>query len=882
MAEAIGLALSIVSLIKLSKTVVQSCYDYVAKAKQAPEEIQRIISEVASLQTTLEQLQRLTSDSNDERMSLLKSMEVQDGPFEACHNVLAEIQKKLQWIGDASSIRKRLLFPFQGAKLDELLQTLEKSKTSLLLALTGDQTKVILNIKKTVKDVSDQLGDIRTFEYRKEVLRWLKGADPTTNHNAARKKHAHGTGEWLLDSKEFKSGVEDDGKIMWLNGIPGAGKTVLSYTVIEYLISECKNNIEGRIAYYYFDFRDHEKQTTSGCLKSLIYQLCEQSEKIPAVVQDLHAECKSATPGLFQLTMTLIGLLDDGSKHFAVIDALDECIEEEAEQERQLFFEALQEIISSASGRYSIFIASRPEVDISCNLTELGAINFKIQNNLVDADIRSHVRACLEKEARFKKWPAPVKAQIEDRLTAGSNGMFRWASCQLDSLKRCLKPANALRELETLPETLDDTYARILKRISSTYEREMKTILIFLAFSNRPMTIQEVAEATAVNIENRLFSTEERFSDPYDMLELCSSLVSLSDLDETSKSVMRRERTNMFNWGPEIKVIQFAHFSVKEYILSERAQMTIPTTLRINPSMSHQYITELSLIYLLDFNDGKPAIIFDHEKYPLLTYAGLYWMKHLSSMRESDQANIEDLLLRLFDLDDPSNLMNCLNLYDPTSSFSLRHYGTPSLGFGRHRNKQDFETPLYYASYYGLLPIVDALLGKTIKRTRSKEELVKALEAAASGGYVAVAKRLLDEGADPNAPGRLFHRPLQAAVSSGSLETVKLLLEAGVDVNAKGGEWGSALQQAAKQGNAEIVQMLVDNGHDVNHCVETYGTALSIAALHHNDDAALVLLKSGADPNLEGEGYYKPLNAALESLGGRLPSTRQQIRGIYR
>ncbi|KAG8832783.1 hypothetical protein FRC20_007808, partial [Serendipita sp. 405] len=281
MAEAIGLALSIVSLVKLTAVVLQTCYDYVAKVKQAPEDVQKLISEVASLQTILEQLQRLTSDPNDERMSLLKSLETQHGPFTACYAVLADVQKKLRSIKDPSSLRNRLMFPFQGEKLVELLQTLEKHKTSFILALAGDQAKLTCNIEKTVNNVSDQLEDIKLLEYRKEILKWLKGSDPTTNHNTARKKHEPGTGEWLLDSKEFKSWMEEDGKIVWLNGIPGAGKTVLSSTVIEHLISECKNSIESRMAYYYFDFRDHEKQTAGGCLRSLIHQLCEQSDKIP-------------------------------------------------------------------------------------------------------------------------------------------------------------------------------------------------------------------------------------------------------------------------------------------------------------------------------------------------------------------------------------------------------------------------------------------------------------------------------------------------------------------------------------------------------------------------------------------------------------------------
>ncbi|KAG8782204.1 hypothetical protein FRC15_007339 [Serendipita sp. 397] len=883
MAEAIGLGLSIFALVKLGAVVLNTCYDYVAKAKNAPEDIQRIISEVGSLQTILEQLQRLTSDPDEEKMTLLKSLEGPNGPFKACYDVLDEIQKKLQSIKDVASLRRRLLFPFEGPKLNELLHTLEKHKTSFILAIAGDNVKATSNVEKKVDNVSNRLEDMKALEYRKEVLQWLKGADPTTNHNTARKKHEPGTGEWLLDSKEFKSWMEEDGKIMWLNGIPGAGKTVLSSTVIENLILHCKTRTGDRVAYYYFDFSDHGKQTTSGCLQSLIRQLCEQSDTIPVAVKELHADCKSTTPSLSQLTSTLIGIMNYGPKYFIAIDALDECKEEEEEHERESFFEALQEIISSTTGRYSVFIASRPEIDISRNLTELGALNFNIQRNLVDADIRSHVRACLEKEIRFKKWPIPVKAQVEDKLTAGANGMFRWAVCQLDSLKRCLKPANALRELETLPKTLEETYSRILKRVPSVYEREMKSILLLLAFSARPMTIQEVAEATAVNLENRSFSTDERFPDAYDILELCSSLVSLVDLGSDSASILRKERMNVFNWPPETKIIHFAHFSVKEYIISERARKMVSPSLVITPSTSQLHIAEMCLIYLLDFNGGKATTNFDHSEYPLLAYAALHWMTHLASMEEADLAAIEDLLLRLFDPDDSANLMNCLNLYDPVSRYTLRQYGdqTRTLGFTVHRNKQDFETPLYYACYYGLLPIVEALLGKLATRRRSAEELGTALEAAASGGYVAIVRRLLEEGADPNAPYcRKFHRPLHAGASSGSVEIVELLLVAGADVNASGGEFGTALHVAARHGSSEIIQLLIDNGHDVNPWVQMYGTALTLAARHGHDEGeygtalqaatagknesiVLLLLEFGAKVNLPCCGKFgNPLQAA--------------------
>jgi hypothetical protein len=79
-----------------------------------------------------------------------------------------------------------------------------------------------------------------------------------------------------------------------------------------------------------------------------------------------------------------------------------------------------------------------------------------------------------------------------------------------------VKPANALRQLHNLPRTLEDTYTRILQKVPSDNEREFRSILMLLAFSVRPMTIQEVAEATAVDLELQSFCADERFGDAYD------------------------------------------------------------------------------------------------------------------------------------------------------------------------------------------------------------------------------------------------------------------------------------------------------------------------------------------------------------------------------
>lgn len=127
MAE-LALALSIVSLIKLSNTVLTNCADYVDKVKNAPSDINKIINEVSGLEFILKRLSKLaapelgdyrsigendlglTSSTNkstadnpspadsDSRLTSLRALHQlrHGGPFNGCNEVLAEMAKSLR------------------------------------------------------------------------------------------------------------------------------------------------------------------------------------------------------------------------------------------------------------------------------------------------------------------------------------------------------------------------------------------------------------------------------------------------------------------------------------------------------------------------------------------------------------------------------------------------------------------------------------------------------------------------------------------------------------------------------------------------------------------------------------------------------------------
>ena len=109
---------------------------------------------------------------------------------------------------------------------------------------------------------------------------------------------------------------------------------------------------------------------------------------------------------------------------------------------------------------------------------------------------------------------------------------FRWVALQLAELAECSSEYQIMQQLKNLPEGLDDIYKRIFKAIDGKYRADTLTFLQWLAFSKRPMKIEEVAEAITVDFESRdgpNFTSMRRYTDPRDVLVRCSSLVNESE-----------------------------------------------------------------------------------------------------------------------------------------------------------------------------------------------------------------------------------------------------------------------------------------------------------------------------------------------------------------
>jgi hypothetical protein len=102
---------------------------------------------------------------------------------------------------------------------------------------------------------------------------------------------------------------------------------------------------------------------------------------------------------------------------------------------------------------------------------------------------------------------------------------FRWVFCQLNTLKKCRKMSTLKDKLDQLPKDLDETYSRILQSIEEEDSKEALAALKWLAFSERPLSLNELTETVVLGPSIRKLSDRDLLRHPTEVLAICSSLI---------------------------------------------------------------------------------------------------------------------------------------------------------------------------------------------------------------------------------------------------------------------------------------------------------------------------------------------------------------------
>ena len=468
--------------------------------------------------------------------------------------------------------------------------------------------------------------------------------------------------------------------------------------------------------------------------------------------------------------------------------------------------------------------------------------------------------------------------------------------CQLEVLRSCF-PLNIRRVLQDLPESLDNTYERILGDILKANPDRAYRLLQYLTVATRPVSVDELAEVLALNFSETkdgipVLNKDWRWGDKQRVvLAACSSLIVLVNSYDD-------------NLRKNTCFVRFAHFSVKEFLTSKRlANIKADISrfhIRLEPAHT---ITARSCLAILLQSDHN---VRTNSTSALYNYAAQHWVDHVHFGNES--LRIEYGMRPLFDPAKPY-FTAWLNSYDPDVEWTsfLRDDSDSFQSFPQRSKftslgEDDAPLCLYYAALCGFHDLTGYLITKYPQHVNAtiglnKSPLVAALRnrciqvaallhlhgavlpighngrtllhAASADGLVDVAQWLLDIGADANAQADSRGTPLYIAAMNGHSEIVRILLGHGADVNLKAAamENYTPLHKASSGGHLNVVQLLIEHGADVHARDKNQLTPLLYAK---NAETMQLLIKNGADVRAQDESQSTPLHLASSRVNAAI------------
>src|SRR6266852_727180 len=306
---------------------------------------------------------------------------------------------------------------------------------------------------------------------------------------------------------------------------------------------------------------------------------------------------------------------------------------------------------------------------------------------------------------------------------------FRWVYCQLDNLRRCM-PSSIRKALNELPITLDDTYERILQGIPKQQFQHARRLFQCIVAAIRPLRVEELAEIFAIEFgSNEVTNFVEgwRPENPEEaVLSACSSLIAIID-DQGSK------------------IVQFSHFSVKEYMTSDRLQTSdigYVCDYYIPLEPAHTGLARACVAVLIQLDEKV-----DRERvatFPLAEYASKRWLDHAKF--ENVQSQIQDDLKHLLNPKRP-HLRACIWMHNVEVRYT---YSWEDHSAAKQPPPLK-ATPLYYAAFCGFTELAKWLITTHAEDVNAKCYFDKTpLHVASQQGHVDAVRVLLDHGAQVN------------------------------------------------------------------------------------------------------------------------------------
>ncbi|KAM0543086.1 hypothetical protein ACHAO7_009558 [Fusarium culmorum] len=454
---------------------------------------------------------------------------------------------------------------------------------------------------------------------------------------ASQKRFQNTSGQWILShplvSEWLDQSSQADGKI-YLSGIPGAGKTVLTSSLITHL-KELKSSTKDSgdrftISYFYFKHDQPKKNSFVALLLSILAQLVAQDESLlDHIYHSCHSMDSQQFRSLDEVSRHVSTALQSQSRCFVMIDGLDEC--PEAPKVLEWFDNAMSKENGTSGDTDSnirLFISGQRDGILESQMSHYKMIHLDMSPGH-DQDIEQYAVAMTSKIRDKFSMDLDDEQEIVSRVTSHACGMFLYAQLVLTNLISQTSRYDFKQEMKagTFPDGLDQAYERVVVRVLRNLNKSERSVakhilgMIICAF--RPLHWREIQSKFCIDPSKSEADIDRELV--MSCKQIYSSLVDVSYLDPSPPS-------------PGEEVIDLVHSSAKKYLVqtkeidvpTENAQMALFCTeymisQPLTPGLSKQDIQDFATKGYYGFHD----------------YAAAFWWKHIQQVLTGNELDNE-------------------------------------------------------------------------------------------------------------------------------------------------------------------------------------------------------------------------------------------------
>ncbi|CAI0644089.1 unnamed protein product [Colletotrichum noveboracense] len=589
--------------------------------------------------------------------------------------------------------------------------------------------------------------DLESGEYRKHLS-----------------SYAPGTGEWITSNSTYDHWLKGEEQgLLWIKGIPGSGKSVLTSKIVRDL---SQNQPATPVLYFFFWKIIDANHEPVALLRDWLDQLLVYSpplqKQIKRYVESKRSLNSMSMEGLWNdLRVALSGL---HGKVFCIVDALDEM-----DRHHWTFIRALGELGTWKPHRVKVLVTSRfmPEMEPLMRCPNHSQI--QLQSDLVDIDNATYVRTSLESSDISLEDQKFIREAIPGQV----HGIFLYARLAIDAF---LNPgANAKKVLKAFLQDMSAIYSNLLRehsRRSGVPEDAQLFILQWITHATRPLGLLEMADIIKTTHHSLVNQDLKLSKDIAGCLDEMSPEKDESVVRPSNKPRRGYKRLDTAEVNLKYPFIAYAasnwHVHLAKSTREGYSQKEINQALDMFVENPHWLNTWLEIRWDEEIGGVTPLHI-------AARYGLSDWVRH--------QLTVPGAVVDPLDVNDRSPLFWAAEWVvkvlleagvNPLTLKTKENSGNWCGNASRTRG----HTPLMYACHHGHLEAVEAFL----PFLHDTKALHRALAWAAERGQDKIVNRILAEpGVDTNRKIR-GGTPLFRACKSGSAQTALLLLKSGADV----------------------------------------------------------------------------------------------------